>query len=90
MTNELSAASMAEANPQVVLQAVLALNLMSFTEFAFGEVRGRIAECANQELDIVRAGHFAGGKSKFRPPDLRRVWLEGAIAKLSGTSMRFT
>ena len=25
----------------------------------------RIAECANQELDIVRAGHFAGGKSKF-------------------------
>ena len=39
MPNALDADRLADYPPQVVLQALLASNLTSFTEFAFGVVR---------------------------------------------------
>jgi len=39
MQNTTNAGHLADYAPQVVLQAILATNLTSFTEFAFGVVR---------------------------------------------------
>ena len=53
MTQDSNPASLVETNPQVVLQAVLAQNLMSFTEFAFGAVRPNVPFKSNWHLEAV-------------------------------------
>ena len=53
MIQDLNPASLVEANPQIVLQAVLAQNLMSFTEFAFGAVRPNVPFKSNWHLEAV-------------------------------------
>ena len=76
MQNITDAGRFADYPPQVVLQAVLATNLTSFTEFAFGVVRPdisfkpnwhfeavthKLSEVASGEPEIaVRLGGFAG------------------------------
>src|SRR5438094_8210189 len=53
MSEALNAAALAATCPQVVLQAVLAQNLMSFTEFAFGVVRPGVRFKYNWHLEAV-------------------------------------
>jgi hypothetical protein len=53
MQNITDAGGFADCPPQVVLQAVLATNLTSFTEFAFGVVRPDIAFKPNWHFEAV-------------------------------------
>jgi predicted phage terminase large subunit-like protein len=53
MQNTTSARRLADDPPQVVLQAVLATNLTSFTEFAFGVVRPGITFKPNWHFEAV-------------------------------------
>ncbi len=53
MHNLLNAGVLADYPPQVVFQAVLAENLMAFTEFAFGVVRPGVPFKSNWHLEAV-------------------------------------
>jgi len=53
MSNDLEVAELANNSPQVVLQAALAQNLMSFTEFAFSVVRPNVPFRYNWHLEAV-------------------------------------
>src|SRR5690349_4586262 len=68
MQNTTNAGRQADYAPQVVLQAVLATNLTSFTEFAFGVVRPDIVFKPNWHFEAVthKLSEVASG-------DLRRL-----------------
>jgi predicted phage terminase large subunit-like protein len=53
MSNAPNASSLADPPPQVVLQALLAQNLTSFTEFAFGVVRPGVPLRWNWHLEAI-------------------------------------
>jgi len=53
MSNDLEVAELANNSPQVVLQAALAEDLMSFTEFAFSVVRPNVPFKYNWHLEAV-------------------------------------
>ena len=55
MQNIADAGGFADCAPQLVLQALLASNLTSFTEFAFGVVRPDVAFKPNWHFEAVTA-----------------------------------